>query len=122
MKNGPYIMIIAPNDYPGKLYRNKYIYEHHYVWWKYKNKIIEKGFIIHHKNHNKHDNSIENLEILSIKEHNKLHIRKTKLIELVCGYCNQKFDRKLARYKQDIKSGSKKFYCCIMHGGYGSRY
>ena len=31
MKSGNYILIKAPDNYPGKKYRGKYCYEHHYV-------------------------------------------------------------------------------------------
>ena len=48
------------------------VLEHRDVWEKSNGKIPE-GNIIHHKNGNKKDNSIENLECLNIKEHGKKH-------------------------------------------------
>lgn len=44
-----------------------------YLWKKYNNKEIPKGYIIHHKNKNKLDDRIENLELLSRKEHINIH-------------------------------------------------
>ena len=35
MKNGDYILVKAPTNYPGKKYRNKYCYEHHLVYWQH---------------------------------------------------------------------------------------
>lgn len=34
---------------------------------------IEKGFFIHHKDENKENNTLENLEKVSVLEHNRIH-------------------------------------------------
>lgn len=41
---------------------------HRYVW-RYHNGDIPPGYDIHHRNHNRTDNRIENLELLSKSEH-----------------------------------------------------
>lgn len=51
----------------GKRYRL-----HRYVWEWY-NGTIPKGYDIHHKDHNKFNNEIDNLELLSKAEHLKRH-------------------------------------------------
>lgn len=45
---------------------------HVYVW-EYYNGKIKKGYHIHHKDKNKNNNEIENLEMLSPQEHQKIH-------------------------------------------------
>lgn len=45
---------------------------HRYVWEFYNNKI-PTGYQIHHIDYNKENNNIENLQILSIKEHMQIH-------------------------------------------------
>lgn len=45
---------------------------HVYVWEHF-NGEVPKGFHVHHKDMNKGNNEIDNLEILSAKEHEKLH-------------------------------------------------
>lgn len=51
----------------GKRYRL-----HRYVW-EYYNGAIPKGYHVHHKDHNKNNNELSNLELLTIKEHRKRH-------------------------------------------------
>lgn len=58
-----YIVICIPN---------KHIREHIYVFEREYGKI-PKGFVVHHKNFNKQDNRIENLQLMSSKEHKVLH-------------------------------------------------
>jgi len=45
----------------------------HRAVWVYHNGEIPKGFEIHHKDHNKANNRIDNLEALTIEEHQTLH-------------------------------------------------
>lgn len=49
MKNGKYVLIVAPTEYPGTRYRGKYCYEHTYVFWKHTGVLPKKGEIVHHK-------------------------------------------------------------------------
>lgn len=48
----------------------------HRVIWESHFGSIEKGFCIHHKDENKENNSIENLECIAKSEHAKLHWEK----------------------------------------------
>lgn len=45
---------------------------HQYIWMR-ENGKIPKGCHIHHKDHNKKNNSLENLELIDGKKHMKLH-------------------------------------------------
>ncbi len=64
-RNG-YIMIQTPD---GWKYEHRFVWEQHYG-------SIPKGFIIHHKNHDKTDNRVENLELLLKKKHDAIESRK----------------------------------------------
>jgi len=76
MRNGEYELIVAPSDYPGKLYREKYAYEHQIVWWRNTGEIVEDGFVIHHENEQKRDNRFENLQKVRKVVHGKMHREK----------------------------------------------
>lgn len=45
---------------------------HRYIWEKYNGKIPD-GYHIHHKDHDKSNNDINNLELLSAKDHLHIH-------------------------------------------------
>lgn len=51
---------------------NKHIRLHRYIWEKHFGKI-PKGYTIHHKDHNKSNNDIGNLELLTVADHHKRH-------------------------------------------------
>ena len=48
---------------------------HIWVWKKNKGEI-PKGFDIHHKDENPHNNNIENLELIERKSHQSYHVKK----------------------------------------------
>ena len=94
MKNGPYELIIAPQDYPGKKYRDRYAYEHHVVFWRSNGFVPPKGYEIHHINGKKRDNRIENLGLLSSVIHRKEHGQEKRLrtqFKTECGFCKKPF-------------------------------
>jgi len=66
-----YLKLLKPNhpnaDATG------YIFEHRYVMSIYIGRPLKREEIVHHKNHNKIDNRIENLEIMSLSDHMKHH-------------------------------------------------
>lgn len=115
MKNGPYEMLIAPPEYPGKKYRGRYVYEHHFKWWKLRGQVPPKGYEIHHKNGNHRDNRISNLQLVTAHEHRKLHgaIAKTKAQKnTICGMCNKNFVLSGNVFRTRLKNNiTGKMYC-----------
>lgn len=110
MKNGPYNLMIAPYDYPGKRYRSRYAYEHHIVWWQNGKKLPIKGYVIHHKNGDHRDNRIVNLELLSVQHHSLMHASKpwTYVFDH-CDKCKKLFRLKGSHYRTRIKQSTRLF-------------
>lgn len=115
MRNGPYLLIIPPNNYPGKKYRDKYAYEHHVRFWEKWNRCVSDGCIIHHINGNKHDNCWQNLQEMELAKHVAHHARKPIRHGTVAGYnrkcrcdlCKSAKNADVRRYR--LKYGRKKY-------------
>lgn len=112
MKNGDYILVKAPENFPGLKYRGKYCYEHHLIYWQKTGIVPSSNEIIHHLNGNKHDNSFENLQLISIEKHNQLHCKQRgkKLIKLKCPNCEKIFIK--SKRETFLVKGGKSTFCC----------
>lgn len=111
MKNGNYVLAVAPKDYPGKKYRDRYCYEHRLVWWQNTGHLPQIKEIIHHKNGNFRDNRFKNLELLPWGQHSSLHHKPAPIIDVKCSYCGKVFQRQARIMRSLKKLGRKDFYC-----------
>lgn len=77
-KTHGYVRVYAPNH--PNCTQDGYVMEHRLVMEQHLNRLLADDEEIHHKNHVRDDNRIENLEILSHQQHRALHasIAKTK--------------------------------------------
>lgn len=81
---GYYQITTSKEGYFGK-------YLHRLIWEKFYNFKIPLNYIIHHKNGNKQDNCILNLQIMKIEEHSKYHnTGKTASVETKLKMSKQK--------------------------------
>jgi len=51
-----------------------YEYEHRYIMEKHIGRYLDKTEVVHHKDRNRYNNNIENLELLKLSDHSKIHI------------------------------------------------
>lgn len=67
-----YFYLYKP-DHPNAIKQGRYIAEHRYILEQKIGRLLMKNEIAHHLNGNKGDNRPENLEVLTISEHNRIH-------------------------------------------------
>ena len=121
---GGYVYVKCPDlNNPRARKKDGYIFEHVLVMEKHLGRHLERNEIVHHKNHIRDDNRIENLELMSHSKHaayhfkERLKIYKEKKIPFkLCKYCNSKDTRKEGIDKSR-KIYKQKFYCndCKRH-------
>lgn len=108
MINGDYILVKAPSWYRGKRYRGSYCYEHHLVWEEGYGYPVPDGCVVRHKDGNKRNNSLWNLELCDYKTYDAHKHGGVKMMMLRCPSCGRVFakDKRLC-----CKSRGKVFFC-----------
>lgn len=69
-----YVAIYYP-DYPSSN-KNGYVMEHVYVMEQHIGRLLNEDEVVHHKNHIRSDNDINNLQLMTFKEHASLHMKE----------------------------------------------
>lgn len=96
--DGYLINFSSSNGYPTIFFNGKNVLLHRYVWEKFNGEIPE-GYQIHHKDKNKLNWSIKNLELVKMSDHQRKHA-----IENGLGKGNK---GKLKRYSSGFCEGAK---------------
>ena len=73
---------IHSSGYVRKSVNGQYVYQHRVVMEEYLGRSLETYEHVHHINHNRADNRIENLEILTHSEHAKNHLTPDRAKEM----------------------------------------
>ena len=81
------------NPYKNRIDRDGRSRGEHVVVWEAANGPVPEGYVIHHKDENKLNNELDNLEAMTHQAHSALHNQKHPLTKL-CELCGDEFTPK----------------------------
>lgn len=87
------------------------LYAHRWVWMQHHGKIPE-GFHIHHKDGNKSNNSIENLQLMGESQHKRLHWKENKVNSYAIEWHKSEDGRSWHRENWEIYWKNKEPFSC----------
>lgn len=115
VSKGDYLYAYVPN-HPNAT-KKGYVLEHRVVMENHIGRLLTDDEIIHHKDENKKNNSIDNLELLTRSKHTALHSKEPEVVELICSYCNSSFLRR-ANQRPSAKGYTQSFCSRSCNGKY----
>lgn len=75
------------------------VYEHRYVMSLHLGRWLTSDEVVHHKDEDKTNNSLSNLELTNASEHAKIHAKENGCVhyEYLCEFCGKSFDTTIAK-------------------------
>lgn len=109
ISKGKYNYVIVRNH--PKATANGYVLEHRIVMENHLGRLLEDDEIVHHKNGDKKDNRIENLIVMKLKDHSRIHALRTgrKFVDLKCPECKTYFSKE--KSKTHLNKGGRYTAC-----------
>lgn len=120
--------IVSKGDYNYAVVRehpkatiNGYVLHHRIVMENHLGRLLADSEVVHHKNNNKKDNDISNLEVMSKSDHSRMHNleRGITFVDLICPNCGSGFRREKRR--THLVKGGKRTFCSRSCNGKFSR-
>ena len=96
-----------------KLYLSdgRVVEEHRFKMEKKLRRRLGYNEIVHHRNGDKHDNRLPNLELRDRAGHASQHHRETEFETLRCLCCGERFKREKTRIDYKRRHGQTEFFC-----------
>ena len=95
-------------DYP-RAYKLGYCLRAHVVWWLAHGEPHPKGTNLHHVNHDRSDDRLENLELIGHADHVRLH--QQRLHTFQCRHCGESFTRTGKEVARRKSEGRTPLFC-----------
>lgn len=97
-------------DCPRAYFGQGYALRTHVVWWLEHGECHPSGTVLHHRNENKLDDALDNLEMMPHADHTSLH-RSKPGVELICARCGEFFCTPAWRVRSRAKRGGMVKFC-----------
>jgi len=94
-----------------RLSDGRVVREHRFIMEQAIGRRLEPWEHVHHKDENKRNNVLENLEIKTNAEHTRGHRPVAPKEELICPTCSKSFTRTLRYLRSKRRLGHSTFYC-----------
>lgn len=109
INKGDYLYALVP-EHPNAT-KNGYVLMHRIVMENHLGRLLSANEVVHHIDKNKKNNSVDNLKVLTVEEHNKLHAMEcTRAYALLkCPWCGKIFEREYRFVK------NHRWSCCSRH-------
>lgn len=103
---GDYTYAVVP-EHPNRT-RNNYVFLHRVIMEIRLGRILGAREIVHHRDGNKKNNNVRNLEVMTLSQHTSLHMRERgySLTVFRCSSCGSMTERRANRTK-----GMVALYC-----------
>lgn len=108
VNKGDYIYAVVP-EHP-KATKNHYVLMHRVVMENFLGRMLTDDEVVHHKDRNKKNNDISNLELMNKNLHVQMHVREhgRQVVKLQCPWCKSEFI--IERNKTHLNKPSK-YHC-----------
>lgn len=88
----------------------KYVLHHRIVMENHLGRVLNSNEVVHHIDENKKNNSINNLQLMLVEDHTRLHSSTgRKWVKLKCPECKNIFDRE---ERQSFLHKGTDYTCC----------
>ncbi len=95
-----------------RLSDGRVIYEHRFLMEQMLGRRLMSTEHVHHKDGDKRNNELSNLEVLTLSEHSREHAPPPAKTEaLICPVCGERFQRTTRYIRSKHKQGHTTFYC-----------
>ncbi len=92
VSKGDYNYAVVP-EHP-RAARYGYVLEHRVIMENFLGRLLERHEVVHHKDENKKNNSISNLEVMHSSDHSRLHVKPAIPNSSICKNCQKPFTRR----------------------------